>query len=178
MYEINQVMANLNELLNSNVISLVSDYKSRNAEFKKLPPKYTVSLPEFTPRKIEKELVYQQIGSFSAISIKSEEHGYIKDFPYSLNRPLIDEPRIINDITTAYGGFKELYSVSCLSGDEVWIRGWDNIMRLYNSNGKLVKSIQTKSGNMPWDITVTNSGELVYTDNIQRTVNIVKNTNI
>lgn len=46
-------------------------------------------------------------------------------------------------------------------------------MELYNLQGK---SIQTKSGNKPQDIAVTKSGDLVYIDDIEKTVNIVKNT--
>lgn len=48
-----------------------------------------------------------------------------------------------------------LFSVSCLN-EQVWTYGQDNIMRLYNLHGKLVKSIQTKS-------VKTQSGYLVYT---------------
>lgn len=44
--------------------------------------------------------------------------------------------------------------------------------------GKLVKSIKTSSGNIPRDITVTMFGELVYTDEESRTVNVVKNGKI
>ncbi|XP_052708163.1 tripartite motif-containing protein 55-like [Crassostrea angulata] len=180
--EITKCIADLKKLLNSNDVSLVFAHQSRNAKFRRLPPKLTASLPKFTPQKINKEQIYQQIGSLSALSIKKEEHGYTMDSSGAesspSDRPLIDVPQIITDINTEYGESNRLGSVSCLNDDELWTRGQDNMMRLYNLHSKLVKSIQTKSGKIPFDIAVTQSGELVYTDYDDRTVNIVKNTQI
>uniref|UniRef100_K1QM28 Tripartite motif-containing protein 2 n=1 Tax=Magallana gigas TaxID=29159 RepID=K1QM28_MAGGI len=177
--EITQTITELKTLLDSNDVSCVSAYKSRNDEFRRLPPKLTVSLPSFIHQKINKEQLYQQFGYLSASSIKTEEHGYTMESPGAESsppdRPLIDVPRIITQINTEYRG---LGSVSCLSDEEMWTRGNDNIMRLYNLRGELVKSVKTKSGTYPLDIAVTRSGDLVYTDYDDRTVNIVKNKKI
>ncbi|XP_052686402.1 tripartite motif-containing protein 3-like [Crassostrea angulata] len=180
--EITQTITDLKKLVDSNDVSRVSAYKSRIAEFRRLPPKLTVSLPSFTPQKINKEQLYQQFGSLSASSIKTEEQVYTVDVPGAESsppdRPLIDVPRIITQINTEYGVSIGLYSVSCLRDEELWTRGRNNKMRLYNLQGELVKSVKTKSGNTPRDIAVTKRGDLVYTDSRDRTVNIVKNKKI
>ncbi|XP_052707950.1 E3 ubiquitin-protein ligase TRIM71-like isoform X3 [Crassostrea angulata] len=179
--EITQNIADLKKLLDSNDVSRVSAYKSRIAEFRRLPPKLTVSLPNFTPQKINPEQLYQQFGSLSAFSITTEEHGYTMETSEAGSSPLtslLDEPRIISTIQTQYK-YYGLTSVTCHSDEEIWTCSDNNkMMSLYNLQGELVKSVQTKSWNNPKDIAVTRSGDLVYTDNNDRTVNIVKNTQI
>eukprot|EP00105_Crassostrea_gigas_P046732 XP_019930880.1 PREDICTED: uncharacterized protein LOC109621221 isoform X2 [Crassostrea gigas] len=178
--EIKQSIADLKKLLNSNDVSLISAYKSRNDEFRRLPPKLTATLPKFTPEKINKEQLHEQFGSLSALSIKTDKHGYTTDSPAAEssppNRQFINEPRVITDINTEFG--RGLRHVSCHIDDEIWTCGDDKMMRLYNLQGKLVKSVQTKSGSNPRDIAVTRSGDLVYTDDRDRTVHIIKNTQI
>ncbi|XP_052707975.1 uncharacterized protein LOC128183121 isoform X2 [Crassostrea angulata] len=180
--EITQSIADLKKLLDSNDVSRVSAYKSRIAEFRRLPPKLTVSLPNFTPRKINPEQLDQQFGSLSAFSITTEEHGYTMETSEAGSSPLtplLDEPRIISTIQTQYGIPNYLTSVTCDSDEEIWACSYRNkMMSLYNLQGEQVKSVQTKSGKAPWDIAVTRSGDLVYTDSRDRSVNIVKNTQI
>ncbi|XP_048750724.2 uncharacterized protein LOC125662516 [Ostrea edulis] len=90
-------------------------------------------------------------------------------------KPLLDEPRLTATIDT---GYDRLYSVSCLSEEQVWTRGNNEIMKLLNLQGEPLASIQTKSGNIPRDIALTRDGDLIYIDNYNRTVNVVKNNQI
>lgn len=49
---------------------------------------------------------------------------------------------------------------------------------MYNSQGELLKSVQTKSWNIPSDITLSVSEDLVYTDFYDRNVNVIKGNRI
>ncbi|XP_062606846.1 uncharacterized protein LOC134268602 [Saccostrea cucullata] len=178
--DVKQWIVYIKKLLDSNDVSLTSAYNSRNAEFRSLPPKVNVSLPSFSPHQINTEQLHQMFGFLSALSITTEEHGYTLKTPEDVScppvKPLLDEPELITTIDTGYKD--SLRSATCLSDEEIWTSGYDKIMKLYNLQGKLLKSIQTKSWNIPCDIAVTKSGNLVYTDIGTRTVNIVKNEQI
>lgn len=51
---------------------------------------------------------------------------------------------------------------------------------MYNSQSELLKSVKTKSWNIPSDITLSVSGDLVYTNYMyyEKTVNVVKEIRI
>lgn len=176
--EITQNIAYVKKLLNSNDDSLLSAYKSRKVEFRILPPKLTVSLPRFASLKMDEKQIYQLFGFLSGLSIKTEEHACTVDFrsvESSTTKPLISDPQILMDINT--GHVYGLHSASCLKDEHIWTCSYtDNIINLYNLQGELVRSIQTKSGNTPGGIAVTKSGDLVYTDGKDCSVNIVRNT--
>nr|XP_022305807.1 uncharacterized protein LOC111112568 [Crassostrea virginica]XP_022305808.1 uncharacterized protein LOC111112568 [Crassostrea virginica] len=180
LHEIKQVIQDLKSLLDTSDVGLVSKYRSRIAEFRKLPTKLKISLPNLLPQKINREELLKQFGSINPLSIETEEQGYTVPSPGVESsppaRPLLDVPRLITEIPTT--GYDRLYNVSCLSDEEIWTRGDNKIMKLYNLKGKLLKSVQTKSGNTPQDIAVTRSGGLVYTDYNDRSINLVSGTQI
>nr|XP_022303929.1 uncharacterized protein LOC111111319 [Crassostrea virginica] len=180
LHEIKQVIQDLKSLLDTSDVGLVSKYRSRIAEFRKLPHKLKISLPKIFPLKINREELLQQIGSLSPLSIETEEQDYTVPSPGAESsppaRPLLDVPRLITDIPVT--GYDSLYHVSCLSDEEIWTRGNNKIMKLYNLKGELLKSIQTKSGKQPADIAVTRSGGLVYADWYNRSINLVIGTQI
>ncbi|XP_065926154.1 E3 ubiquitin-protein ligase TRIM71-like [Magallana gigas] len=177
--EITQTIAELKKLLNSKDVCHVSEYKSKNAEFRRLPPKIKVSLPNFRPQKIHTDQLIEQFGSLSALSFTTEEQDYSMPPQGAESSPpdrsLMDEPKVNTAINT---GYRNLFGVTCVNDTEVWTLGDDSMMKLLNLQGERVESIQPKSGNRPQNIAVTRSGDLVYTDYRDRTVNIVKNTQI
>ena len=65
LYEINEGIQDLKSLLNISDVGLVSKYRSRIQEFRKLPPKLKFSLPNFLPQKIKSEELRKQFGSLS-----------------------------------------------------------------------------------------------------------------
>ncbi|XP_056007588.1 uncharacterized protein LOC130050834 [Ostrea edulis] len=178
MAELKQIMSDLKSILKSNDVSLTSTYKSRNSEFTTLPPKVRVTVPSLSPQKINKDQLNEMFGSLSPLSINTEHGDTIKSAEAVSSppvKPLLDEPCVTATIDT---GYNDLFSVSCLSEDQVWTCGENDTMNLLNLQSKLLTSIQTKSGNQPQDIAVTRDGDLVYTDYRNKTVNLIKNKQI
>ncbi|XP_056007611.1 E3 ubiquitin-protein ligase TRIM36-like [Ostrea edulis] len=178
MAELKQIMSDLKSILKSNDVSLTSTYKSRNSEFRTLPPKVRVTVPSFSAPKINKDQLNEMFGSLPPLSINTEHGDTIKSAEAVSSppvKPLLDEPRVTATIDT---GYNKLYSVSCLSEDQVWTCGKNETMKLLNLQSKLLTSIKTKSGNRPRDIAVTRDGDLVYTDYDDNTINLIKNKQI
>ncbi|XP_056005905.1 uncharacterized protein LOC125658607 [Ostrea edulis] len=172
--ELKQIILNLKAILESNDVSLISTYNSRNDEFRRLPPKVQVTLPSLSPQKINTKQLREMFGSLSSLSINTEEQGYTMKSAETASSPpvksLLDEPRVTATIDT---GNNRLFSVSCLGEEKVWTCGDNEIMKLFRLRGKLLTSIKTKSGNWPHAIAVTREGNLVYTDYRNNTINLV-----
>lgn len=166
--DITQIIGDLNKVLDSNDVSLVSAYKSKNSEFRKLPPKLIISLPNFVPKEINRFQIYEQFVSLLAISVKREERGYIMDFCGSMvsptDKPLISKPKVIEIVYEISSENMFIHNVSCLNDTGFWLCKNHKFIIFYNLKKNETKSISTKSGNDPWDIAVTTGGDLVYTD--------------
>nr|XP_022298044.1 tripartite motif-containing protein 45-like [Crassostrea virginica] len=77
--EIEQTILDLKKLLNTSDVCHVSKYKSKNEEFRRLPAQYHVTLPTFTPQKINVEQIYQQLGFLSKQFITTEEERRLQE---------------------------------------------------------------------------------------------------
>ena len=100
--DIKQLILDLKSLLDTSDVGLVSKYRSRIEEFRKLPPKLKISLPNFLPQKINREQLLKQFGSLSPLLIEAEERGNTWPSPGAEssppNRPLLDVPCLITYI--------------------------------------------------------------------------------
>ncbi|XP_062571646.1 E3 ubiquitin-protein ligase TRIM71-like [Saccostrea cucullata] len=190
--EINKTMSDITEEINStetaidtNDLSKLFSVKSNVSRYINLPHKMIPLLPKFIPGKIHWEELSKIFGALSSNSLKTDEHGYsmktTQKSPEAGSSPpvkqLLDGPETVTTIDTGYRD--NLYNVVCLSDEEIWTNGYDSTMKLFSINqGSLLKSVRTKSWKIPFDIAVTKSGDLVYTDTSDRTVNIMKNEKI
>lgn len=95
---------------------------------------------------------------------------------------MLIEPPIITTIQTQFRGtLNKLCSFGCQKDEEIWKCGSRiNTVERYTLRGKRMgkESILTKSGNGPRDIAVIWSGELVYADDNDKSVNMIKNEQI
>ena len=176
-----KTISDMQKILDSDDFKFVSTYKSRNEGFRKLPNYHQlkISLPNFIPHDIQREHILQQFGSLSdPIDISGPVMSMIAMSSIKTKGNFIDDPLVIAKINLTDDEHTELRSVSCLSDHELWTCGEDEIIRLYNLQGELLKSVQTISGNAPWDITVTLNGHLVYSDHGNGSINIVETNEV
>lgn len=92
-------------------------------------------------------------------------------------RPLI-EPQILTEVTTEHVVHDSLVSVCCLRDDEVWTSSHDSILKLYNLNEKLFKSINARPWFIPCGKALTGCSNVVFGDSFNGTLNIVRDTGI
>lgn len=178
--EIRQSIADLKKLQESKDICHVTEYESRNAEFQRLLPNINISLPNFTPQKIDRDQFLKKFGSLDkpAVSFATKECSNTVQIPGAesstlSDKPLLDIPKVVTVFVTEY---EELKSVAYLNDDEVWTCGDDNIITLYNIQGEQLNSVKTQSRKRPFDIAVKQNGILVYTVDENKTVNVAENT--
>lgn len=178
--EIRQSIADLKKLQESKDICHVTEYESRNAEFQRLLPNINISLPNFTPQKIDRDQFLKKFGSLDqpAVSFATKECSNTVQIPGAesstlSDKPLLDIPKVVTAFVTEY---EELKSVAYLNDDEVWTCGDDNIIALYNIQGEQLNSVKTQSRKRPFDIAVKQNRILVYTVDENKTVNVAENT--
>ncbi|XP_056001564.1 uncharacterized protein LOC125654350 [Ostrea edulis] len=168
---IEQSLITLKEMEESNEVSVTMEYRSKNKEFRKLPPKVRVSLPTFSPNTIDNKQLYKSLGSLIPLSFTIDENGSTLKKAETSPKELMDEPELVTTINT---GYENVRNVTCLSEKEFWTGAEVNDMKCFNIQGTVINTIKTKSGEWPRDIAVTSDGDLVYSDMTTKSLNKVK----
>ncbi|XP_062621772.1 uncharacterized protein LOC134283333 [Saccostrea cucullata] len=182
MSEIKDEIDSVEIASDTNDLSKLSCVISNVQKYRNLPDKIIPSLSKFIPGKIHKVELSKLFGALSANSLISVKHDYdmkttqkSKEAGFSPQiKRVFDVPEIVNTIATCgnelFSSNVHLCNVACVSDEEIWTSGEDSTMRLFSCiKRSLIKSITTKSGNIPCDMAVTKSGDLVYTDYWDRT---------
>nr|XP_034307653.1 uncharacterized protein LOC105334086 isoform X1 [Crassostrea gigas] len=154
----------------SNVVYTIIEYRSRNNEFGKLPPKIHVTAPTFCPRPVDRIKAKTLIGSIKPLASATIENGYTMKKQRRSSRELLDTPVVINKFNT---GYNNLRNVSFYSEQEIWASAEVSEIKCFNIKGNSINAIETKSEDYPNNIAVTAEGCLLYTDGELRTVNKV-----
>ena len=68
--------------------------------------------------------------------------------------------------------YKQLRRIVCLGGGEAWVIGEKANMKRIDIHGSVKEKVRCQ--NIPSDISLTEKGELIYSDKINRTVNIIR----
>nr|XP_022308207.1 uncharacterized protein LOC111114215 [Crassostrea virginica] len=161
-------------LMDESDVCLVSKYRSKNEQFRQNLFKHNISLQNLCHQDIKREKLSELAGSMPSSSKETVEQNNPQQSQKSnsgyTDILLLESPVLLTELNT---GYKFLYEVSSWKYKEIWTSGEPNFMKLYNLQGKLLKSIQTITGNTPDDITVTRRGEHVYTDYGDRSINVV-----
>lgn len=157
--EILQTIWSIKISLESNDFHHISKFESQVKKFEHLPTELTLSVLSFFPKTINREKLNKVFGSI--------EKKHVLFHPW---KPILDEPKIIS---TLKAGHSSVRKVICDSDEEIWTIGVDQYIRHSNSHEHLPKPIQTNSKDLPWDIAMEQSGDLLYIDKKERSINIV-----
>nr|XP_022322632.1 uncharacterized protein LOC111124063 [Crassostrea virginica] len=111
-----QTLKALNEVEESNEVTSIIHYSSKNEQFSKLPAKVHVSMPKFIPKQREKKQLCSLIGKLTPLSTTLEERVFTPKKANTSVRVLLDEPEILSTIKT---GHEKLRSVTCLNEEEI-----------------------------------------------------------
>ncbi|XP_062617230.1 uncharacterized protein LOC134278942 [Saccostrea cucullata] len=161
-YRIEQTLLNLYRIEDSKEVFLTMEYIPQTEEFSRLPPKVQVSLPRFSLKTIDTDQFCTLFGYLTPLYNTTEENGYKLKKPVTLSRNFLEEPNLITTINT---GYDNLRCVTCFEEEEIWTIASDvSDLKCFSIQGSLIKSIKIKSVESPYDIAVTNVGDLVYSD--------------
>ncbi|XP_056001475.1 uncharacterized protein LOC125654776 [Ostrea edulis] len=159
------------EILKSNNVSAVTNYKSKLEEYRNMPTDIDVKLPSLKTNTVQGRELSLELGGYKASLTQTTLSSLTEEVSYLSLQKLLEQAKSISAIPT---GLNPLHHVACVGVDEAWVSGKDKTIRRVDIHGSVQDTVTTTCKTRPNDITVTRQGELVYCDTKNRTVNIVR----
>ncbi|XP_048773734.2 E3 ubiquitin-protein ligase TRIM71-like [Ostrea edulis] len=159
------------EILKSNNVSAVTNYKSKLQEYRNMPTDINVKLPLLKTNTVQGRELSLELGEYKACLTQTTLSSLTEEVTYLSLQKLFEQAKSITTIPT---GLNPLFHVACVGVDEAWVCGKDKTLRYVDIHGYVRDIVTTICQYWPNGITVTRKGELVYSDHHNRTVNIVR----
>ncbi|XP_056001467.1 uncharacterized protein LOC130046503 [Ostrea edulis] len=169
--DMTQTVQQNKEILKSNNVSAVTNYKSKLQEYRNMPTYIDVKLPSLKTNTVQGRELSLELGEYKASLTQTTLSSLTEEVSYLSLQKLLEQAKSITTIPT---GVIPLGPVACVGVDEAWVSGGDKTIRRVDIHGSVRDTVTTTCEDWPNDITVTRQGELVYSDGYNRTVNIVR----
>ncbi|XP_078330861.1 uncharacterized protein LOC144624770 [Crassostrea virginica] len=171
--EMNKIVKQNEKLSSSNNLIEVNKYQSKLNEYQDFPKHVDLKFPVLASNIDTGKELGIEIGGYTAILKQMSQPSLSTDVSRLTTGigKLMDKVRVIATIPTTYG---PLYSVSCVGEAEAWIYGKNKAITRIDIHGAVKDTVTTTCLNWPGDISVTKGRELMYSDLISKTVNIVR----
>ena len=161
------------DILKSNTFPVDNQRISKSIQYRFPPENGTMKMPSFKVQTIGGDDLSIELGDFKA---KLTQHSLTglslkaNTVPITTRRRM-DKVTVIASISVRYSF---LHSIACVGTDAAWIRGENKYITRVDILGSSKETVRTLGLYRPSGISVTNLGELVYSDNKMRTVYIVR----
>jgi DNA-binding beta-propeller fold protein YncE len=168
--EMIQTVEHNKKIISSNKVSEVTSYKSKVKRHRGIPSDIDIKEPFFNSITDKGKLLSLEFENHKVrLTHKTLETRHL-----SLQE-LLDQARSITTIPT---GYNSLLAIACVEMDEAWVCGNDKIVKRVDEQGSVQDTVTTRCKHYPEGITVNRRGELVYSDGLNRTVNVVRHGKI
>ncbi|XP_055998947.1 uncharacterized protein LOC130047615 [Ostrea edulis] len=170
-------------LLQSNDVTEAISYNVDMGKFKTVKSEMPVPVPDFRRVKITTEemcnlfgtLETSLKGSFKEKSVNVEADKEKKaDKAVKEGKDFLLMPSLSAIIDTS---FEQVQRIACHDKNGVWVSGNKSDIVRIDGEGNVLEIVHTGSGYVPHDLAVSQDKELLYCDNIERTVKMVQNKN-
>lgn len=161
-------------ILKAKKVSEFTNFKSKLNEYRELTH-FDVKSPSLITNTVDGKELSLEIGEIKAKLTCNSLSSLAANGAHKSTNNVLEITNIITAIPTEC---KEMYGIVCMGENEAWISGKNNTITRVDIHGCVKEKIETNGRFMPFNISVTIRGELVYSDSVSRSVKIVKTKDV